>query len=286
MDVKKYIEIRPLKKVEQMFDLSNKVGVIIGGAGKMGQAFAGSLVHAGAMILIADHNADLCGEAVINIENDIGKKVKSFVCNVANQDEVKALFDSVSKEFGRLDFLINNAMSKPEGYYQPFQDYSLDTWKEVMDTNLAGAFMSCQAAIPLMRQTGGGSIVITASTYGVVSPDQRIYKDCKRGKNLYGGSFSLNAPGVYSASKGGLIAFSRYLATLLAPENIRVNVLTPGGVYDGQEESFHKAYIERTPLGRMATWTDYNGAILFLVSDASRYMTGSNLIVDGGWTAW
>jgi NAD(P)-dependent dehydrogenase (short-subunit alcohol dehydrogenase family) len=120
----------------------------------------------------------------------------------------------------------------------------------------------------------------------MVSPDQRIYRDCQPAKNPYGGEDPLSVPASYSASKGGLIAFARHLATLWAEDGIRVNVLIPGGVHDGQEESFHQEYIRRTPLGRMAVWSDFNGAILFLASDASRYMTGANLIVDGGWSAW
>ena len=137
-----------------------------------------------------------------------------------------------------------------------------------------------------MKKKGQGSIVIVSSIYGLVGPDQRIYRNCSPTNNPYGGSDSLNTPGSYAASKGGLIAFARYLAVLMGPDNIRVNVLTPGGVFDEQEEAFHQEYVQRTPLGRMAVWSDYSGAILFLVSDASRYMTGANLVVDGGWTAW
>jgi NAD(P)-dependent dehydrogenase (short-subunit alcohol dehydrogenase family) len=156
-----------------------------------------------------------------------------------------------------------------------------------MEINLSGTFLCCREASKIMiEQSTGGSIVVTASTYGVVGPDQRIYDGCSPGKNLYGGNFKLNAPASYSASKAGLIGLARYLATYVGSNGIRVNVLTPGGVFDGQEESFHAAYTQRVPLGRMAVWSDYNGAILFLISDASRYMTGSNLVVDGGWTAW
>jgi NAD(P)-dependent dehydrogenase (short-subunit alcohol dehydrogenase family) len=120
----------------------------------------------------------------------------------------------------------------------------------------------------------------------MVGPDQRIYEGCSPTNNIYSTSESLNTPAVYSVTKGGLIAFTKYLATLFGHEKIRVNTLIPGGVFDDQEESFHRQYIKRTPLNRMAVWSDFNGAILFLVSDASRYMTGTDLIIDGGWTAW
>lgn len=276
----------PFVSLDQIFNLSEKVGVIIGGAGKMGQQFAGVLAEAGSQVILADQKEELIEQTLQNIKCNKKKNISEFKCDVSSEESVKKLFDFVNQNFGRLDFLINNAMAKPNNYYQTFEEYSLETWKEVLDINLTGAFLSCREAVPLMKKSGGGSIVMTSSIYGVVSPDQRLYKDCTPGKNPYGTSFSLNTPGVYSASKGGLISFSKYLATLLAPENIRVNVLIPGGVFDGQEESFHQAYKEKTPMNRMATWSDFNGAILFLVSSASRYMTGSNLIIDGGWTAW
>ena len=120
----------------------------------------------------------------------------------------------------------------------------------------------------------------------MVGPDQRIYRKLKRETNIYGGDYPLNSPASYSASKSGLLGLTRYLATAFGEDQIRVNMLTPGGVYDGQEEAFHSEYIKRTVLGRMATLSDYNGAVLFLASEASRYMTGSNLVIDGGWTSW
>ncbi len=281
-----YKKIKPLVKPEEIFNLTGKVGVIVGGAGKMGRQFAEVLAQAGARVVIADLNNKAINEALKTLSPDVKSKVVGFKCDVLKSDDIKKLFLFIRQHFGRLDFLINNTMGKPDDYYQTFENYSLDSWKKVLDVNLTGPFLACREAIALMKKTGGGSIVMTASIYGVVGPDQRIYKDCAKSKNPYDSSFPLNAPGVYSASKGGLISFSKYLATLLAPDNIRINVLTPGGVFDGQEEAFHEAYTARTPLGRMATWTDFNGAVLFLVSDASRYMTGSNLMIDGGWTAW
>ena len=177
-------------------------------------------------------------------------------------------------------------MGKPPGYYEPFDSYGVSTWEQVLSANLTGAFLCCREAARLMAETGGGSMVLTASIYGLVGPDQRIYEGSDAQANPYDTTAPLNLPGAYVASKGGLIAFARYLATLLAPQGIRVNTLVPGGVFDQQAPSFHEAYVERTPMGRMAVWSDFNGAILFLVSDASRYMTGSELVIDGGWRAW
>jgi|TARA_Y100000310_G_scaffold61867_1_gene57105 NAD(P)-dependent dehydrogenase (short-subunit alcohol dehydrogenase family) len=281
-----YNTIDLLEKHEQIFDLTDRVGIVTGGAGKMGREFAKVLSFAGASVVLADIDKEGCQEAADSISKHTGGNVLGLPCDVSSKKNIHNLFSVVESEFGGLDFLVNNVIAKPEGYYQSFDKYKVETWDEVLQTNLTGVFLTCQAAVNLMKRSNGGSIVNTASIYGVVAPDQRVYDKCLPEHNPYGGEHALNIPGVYSASKGGLISFSRYLAVSCAEYNIRVNILTPGGVYDGQEESFHKEYIKRVPLGRMAVWSDYNGAILFLVSDASRYMTGANLKVDGGWTAW
>ena len=286
MNTAGYSKIKSLEAHRDIFDLTGRVGVIAGGAGKMGQQFAKVLSIAGAQVVIADVDGKTCEELAHKIESDTGGKLMGLGCDVSSQEQVHDLFECVFKELGRLDFLICSVMGKPEGYYRSFDNYTAETWRKVLDINLTGTFLCCQESRRLMRQSGQASIVIVSSIYGLVGPDQRIYGKCTPHKNPYGGPDHFNAPGSYAASKGGLIAFARYLATLLGPENIRVNVLTPGGVFDGQEKTFHQEYVRRTPLGRMAVWSDYSGAILFLVSDASRYMTGSNLVIDGGWTAW
>jgi NAD(P)-dependent dehydrogenase (short-subunit alcohol dehydrogenase family) len=286
MDTDEYKKITPLDVPEDIFDLKGRAGLIIGGAGNMGQQFAKILSLAGATVVIADLDEKISREFVASIGTKTGGNIFGFACDVTSREGIRELFEWIDKGPGRLDFLISSVMGKPGGYYRPFDDYPVETWRTVLDINLTGTFLCCQEACRRMKQNGQGSIVIVSSIYGLVGPDQRIYGKCSPDKNPYGGSDPLNAPGSYAASKGGLIAFARYLATLLGPDHIRVNVLTPGGVFDGQEQSFHKEYVDRTPLGRMAVWSDYNGAILFLVSDASRYMTGTNLVVDGGWTAW
>jgi NAD(P)-dependent dehydrogenase (short-subunit alcohol dehydrogenase family) len=286
LDTSGYKKIKPLGNPLEIFDLKGRVGVIVGGAGKMGQEFARILSLAGAHVVIADLDENACKEIADRIGSETGRRLQGLGCDVSNQEQVLHLFDHIDREIGKLDFLISNVMSKPMGYYKTFENYSVETWRRVLDVNLTGTFLCCQQAGGLMRKKKQGSIVITSSIYGLVGPDHRLYENCTSDRNPYGGKEPLSSPGVYAASKGGLVAFARYLATLLAPDGIRVNVLTPGGVYDGQEVSFHQEYVKRTPLGRMAVWSDYNGAILFLVSDASRYMTGANLIIDGGWTAW
>jgi NAD(P)-dependent dehydrogenase (short-subunit alcohol dehydrogenase family) len=163
----------------------------------------------------------------------------------------------------------------------------LNTWKKVVDSNLTGAFLVAQAAIKaFLKRKINGNIIFLSSTYGVVGPDPSIYQGLNSKKNIYGGKFALNTPAAYSSTKTGLIGLAKYIATNFGKYKIRANVLSPGGVYDKQEKKFVNKYKNKVPLNRMADWKDYNGAILFLASDASKYMTGTNLIIDGGWTAW
>lgn len=281
-----YKGLKSLNTLEDLFGLKGRVGVIAGGAGKLAREFAGILVQAGACVVLADLQQEACEAAAKRFSKDGFSPVIGKVCDVSRKNEVKDLFSFVEREFGRLDFFISNVMGKTEDYYAPFEEYSEEAWDRVLDVNLKGNFLCCREASALMKKTGGGSIILTSSVYGFVGPDQRIYKSCSPLKNPYGGEYKLNAPGSYVSSKGGILALARYLSTLLGSDGIRVNVLTPGGVYDGHEPDFHEAYVNRVPLGRMGSWTDYNGAVLFLASDASRYMTGMNLVMDGGWSAW
>ena len=236
--------------------------------------------------MIADLDQDQCDSVANSFAKNSSFQVIGKACDVSRKDQVEALFSFIAREFSQLDFFISNVMGKTGDYYAPFEDYPEEAWDKVMDVNLKGNFFCCREASKIMKKQGGGSIILTSSVYGLVGPDQRIYDSCSPCKNPYGGEYKLNAPGAYASSKGGLIAFARYLSTLLGKHNIRVNLLTPGGVYDGHEPDFHEAYVNKVPLGRMGSCTDYNGAVLFLASDASRYMTGMNLILDGGWSAW
>lgn len=278
-----YSKLTPLSDPQQMFSLKGRVGLITGGAGKMGRQFAATLARAGATVIVSDLDPARCEEAACETGT---ASVIPMACDVSDRGQVRELFSRIRRDYKRLDFFVSNVMGKPEGYYAPLEEYSEETWEKVLGVNLSGTFYSCQEALPLLRDSKSPSIVITSSIYGTVGPDQRIYESCDPRSNPYGGKDRLNTPAAYSASKGGLVALSRHLATQFGAEGIRVNTLTPGGVYDGQEAAFHEAYTSRVPLGRMADWSDYNGAVLFLVSDASRYMTGTNLILDGGWSAW
>ena len=204
-------------------------------------------------------------------------------CNVSDPNAVDAMAERVVETFGAIDILHNNAASKSDdlgAFFARTEDYDIEEWRKILSVNLDGIFLVAQAVGKQMIRQGHGSIIQTASIYGVVGPDNRIYE----GSQYLG--HQINTPAVYAASKGGVVALTRYLATLWASHGIRVNTLTPGGVESGQNEVFTTNYASRVPLGRMAQPHEMVGALVFLASDASSYVTGQNLIVDGGWTAW
>jgi len=217
-----------------------------------------------------------------------GYRVKAIPTDITKPDSVNAMVASVLADFGRLDVLVNSAALDPK--FDPdaaakgiapgaFEDYPLADWNAAMSVNLTGMFLVTQACVKLMIANGKkGSIINICSTYGLNGPDQRIY--IKNGKRV---AFK---PVYYTVSKAGVMGFTKYLAAYYAETEIRVNALTPGGVFNNHEEYFVKNYSAKTILGRMAKKDEMNGALLFLASDASSYMTGNNLVVDGGWTAW
>ena len=270
-----------MKKLKQLIDYKNifslkkQIIIIFGGAGNLGKSFSKSLVSAGAKVYLLDLKK-------IKINH---KKIVSMKCDVSSKKSVVNCFDQIIKKEKKINSIIYNVYAKPKDYYKSLEHYDFNAWQEALSINLSGAFLACQQSIKHFKKKKiAGNIILVSSTYGLIGPDQRIYENLK--KNPYGGKFKLNTPAVYSGSKSGLIGLMKNLATTCGKFNIRVNCLSPGGVFDNHEYNFHKNYKYRVPLNRMANWTDYNGAIIFLASDASRYMTGSNLIIDGGWTAW
>lgn len=286
MKAEAYASIKSIYRSDSLFDLRQRVGIIAGGGGKMGREFARTLSCAGATVVLSDIDREKVFSAAEELESICPNPVTAAVCDSTDSQQVERLFESVVSDHDGIDFIVYNVMAKPPGYYQTTEAYDLETWGNVIEGNLTGAFSFCRQAASVMKQCDGGSIVLTSSVYGLVGPDQRIYEGCLPAENIYGGKDPLNCPAAYSASKAGIIGLSRYFAALWGNVGIRVNSLVPGGVFDGQEPAFHDAYVLRTPLGRMAVWSDFNGAVLFLVSDASRYMTGGTLVIDGGWTAW
>ena len=262
---------------KNLFSMKNKVVIIFGGAGKLGQEFAKTLSHNGAKVYILDIK-----KGVKNNKNFFFLK-----CDVQKNKNIETAFKKIIEKEKKIDTVIYNVYSKPKDYYKDFQNYNLNTWKKVIESNLTGAFLVAQKAVKIfIRKKIQGNIIFLSSTYGVVGPDPGIYLGLNSKKNIYGGKFALNTPASYSSTKTGLIGLARYLATNFGKYKIRANVLSPGGVYDNQEKKIVENYKKKVPLNRMANWSDYNGAILFLASDASKYMTGSNLVIDGGWTAW
>lgn len=256
--------------------MKGSVALITGGAGHIGRAVARSLAMDGCHVAILDKNTqgarELAGELgadfatrTLILDNDLGSK-ETF-SNVAGQ---------IAQNFDRLDFLVNNAAFYDDmpGWGVPYEEEGYDAWLEVMKVNLLAPFFLVQALTPLLRASPHASVVNVSSIYGVVGPDH----------NLYEGTVMTN-PAAYAASKGGLNQVTRWLSTVLAPD-VRVNTVTPGGVARGQNDNFIKRYNKRTPMQRMATEEDIASAITNLLSPRSSYITGHNMVVDGGWTAW
>ena len=204
--------------------------------------------------------------------------------NITSKKSIKNALTKIKDQFGVPDVLINNAGldSPPSAFGSdtgPFEDYTEESWDKVIDVNLKGVFLCCQVFGKAMSLKNEGSIINISSIYGIVSPDQSLYKY----KNIDGKKFY--KPIAYSASKSGILNLTRYLGVYWAKNNVRVNTLTIAGVFNNQDDEFLKEYCNRIPIGRMANQNDFNGALLFLASDQSTYMTGSNLVIDGGWSA-
>jgi NAD(P)-dependent dehydrogenase (short-subunit alcohol dehydrogenase family) len=275
---------KELYTLEDCFSLKGRNVVVIGGAGKMSESFSKALILAGCNnLVIADKDNLRLKEVGKKLcRQKSGCRVHIYKLDAANQKDLSGFFKFLKGKIKHVDVLVYAVMGKPKDYYAPSHEYKSLTWNKVIDQDLSGAFWVTQKLLPIIRPNA--SLIFISSVYGIVAPDQRIYEKIK--SNIYDGKYPLSQPAVYSASKAGIIGLARYLATYLSGRHIRVNVLIPGGVYDKQAESFYREYVKRVPLKRMAAWTDFNGAILFLASQASRYMTGQLLVVDGGWSAW
>ena len=283
MDDDERSQIVDTKKSGELFSLANKVVVVTGGAGLLGQVFCQALVDVGAHVAIVDLNLESAETVAKRINKSEAQKVVAVGSDITSPESVTRMVANVVKQLGRIDVLVNNAASKGsslDAFFESFEDYSLKTWREVMSVNIDGLFLVAQAVGKQMKKQGGGSIIQTSSIYGVVAPDQRIYEGSE-----YNGR-PINTPAVYSASKSAVNGLTNYLATYWASSKIRVNSLTPGGIASGQNSEFNKKYSNRVPLGRMGEATELVGALIYLASDASSYVTGQNLIVDGGLSAW
>jgi NAD(P)-dependent dehydrogenase (short-subunit alcohol dehydrogenase family) len=273
-----------MSNIFDKFSLKDCTAIVTGGAGLLGKEFSRTLAQAGALVLVADLNQALAQQVADDLNRE-GLRACAVGVDVTQPDSVRAMVSAALDASGRVDVLVNSAAMDPKfdssgqgQHSNSFEDYPVDAWRSALDVNLTGMFLCCQAVARPMVAQDHGSIINICSTYGLVGPDQRIYEKPGKPRQF--------KPAYYSVTKAGVLGMTHYLATYFAGKNVRANALTPGGVYNNHDELFTANYSARTVLGRMAKRDEMNGALLFLASDASSYMTGSNLVVDGGWTAW
>ena len=276
------------------FSLKDKTVIITGGTGLLGSVYTHSLLSLGASVIIIDKKIDktkfiknLVKE--YNLTKEIINKIKFVKCDITNKNQIDKSFKKIRSNLKNLKVLINNAsLVKQVGNddlrdtYKPFLQMKQKDWEDFFSVDLTGTLLVTQKCIPFLRKNGGGSIINISSTYGILSPDQRIYESLSHKNSKQ----KIEKPIGYSISKSGVLNMTRFLATKFAEDKIRVNTLTLGGVYDNNPKTFVKSYSNKTPLRRMADKNEYAGPIIFLATDASSYMTGSNLVVDGGWSTW
>ena len=270
--------MNPRSETEQLFRLDGQVAVVTGAGGLLGEHHAAALADAGAHLVLADIRTDRTTELAARLAKR-GTRALAITCDVTQPEDWRALLKSTLTEFGRVDVLINNAactvQSPTAGYEAGLAEFPLADWVKILDVNLTGTLLGCQAIGAQMLAQRNGAIVNIASLYGVVSPHHKMYPGT-----------GIHQPVAYSVSKAGVIALTRYVATAWAESGIRVNCITPGGVENQHAELFKSRFAALNPMGRMARPDEMKGAILYLSSSASRYCTGHNLVVDGGWTSW
>ena len=273
--------------VERLFRLEGRVALITGGAGMLGIKHAEAIRQMGGVPVLVDLNQARMERALAALNQGPGAAVGGHCTDITDCRAVSEAVERVVAEHGRIDILINNAAMTVEssggvsGYFNPFEEYDVALWEQALRVSLTGAFVVTQAVGRQMKAQRRGVILNIASDVGVISPDHRIYqpRDGEPG-------MPFNTPLSYAVAKAGLISFTRYLATYWASYQIRVNALSPAGVYNDHDERFVRRLTQLIPLGRMANKDEYQGAVVFLVSDASAFMTGFNVIMDGGRTCW
>lgn len=266
-----------MKTLADLSDMTGRAALITGGAGHLGRAMASALAEQNCDLILVDRDVEALGRPALGATTGTGE-ITIIEADLEHETERERLIAHVRDDIGRLDVLINNAGfvgdSRLTGWAVPFEGQSLETWRRAMEVNLTAPFHLAQAFAPMLGANGRGSIINIGSIYGVLGPDQRLYEGTTMGN-----------PAAYAASKAGLLQMTRWLATTLAP-SIRVNSISPGGIARGQSETFVDRYLHRTPLGRMGTEEDFKGATIFLASDLSSWISGQNIMIDGGWSAW
>jgi NAD(P)-dependent dehydrogenase (short-subunit alcohol dehydrogenase family) len=261
------------RSIADLSSLAGRTALVTGGTGHIGRVISDALTELGATVSVTDVSAESCAAAVRD-----GWAASGFAADLLDGAATRAVVSRVLDQYGRLDILVHCAAyvgsSQRAGWAVAFPDQTSEAWRDAMQVNLTSAFELSQEAAPHLASSGHGSIVFISSIYGMVGPNNSLYEGT-----------SMANPAAYGASKGGLLQLTRYLATTLAP-SVRVNAISPGGVWRNQQKEFVDRYVAQTPLGRMAKEEDFMGAIAFLASDLSSYVTGQNLVIDGGWTTW
>ena len=258
-----------------MFDLKNKTVIITGGAGLIGSAFSRECVSCNANVVVVDIDEKRGNEIVEQIKKETKNSDIMFQrCDITNMNDILNLVDATLHKFGEIDALVNNAYPRNKNYGRKFEDVSYEDFCENVILHLGGYFLMAKEISKVMRRQKYGNIINMASIYGFTAPRFEIYEGT-----------DMTMPVEYAAIKGGIINLTKYLASYLGEYNIRVNAISPGGVFNNQPESFVKKYSEKVVLGkRMGNTDDLIGVLLFLLSDASKYITGQNIVVDGGWS--
>ncbi len=258
--------------MKNLFDLTHKVTVITGGGGLLGKAFARGFASYGAQVIIAEIDEEKGIRACEELKKD-GYTARFLLLDIADEKSVINGVTQILKEEGRIDVWINNAYPRTKDWGVSFEKIPFNSWQENINKHLNGYCLCCQKVTEIMKEAKKGSIINIASIYGIVAPDFSIYEGT-----------DMTMPAAYAAIKGGVIQFTKYLASYYGNHGVRVNAISPGGIFDSQPQSFVKNYIKKTPLQRMASAEEIVGAAIFLASDASAYVTGHNLVVDGGWS--
>ena len=267
-----------MNTIKELSNLKGRRALITGATGNLGKVIANTLAELGADLILVDQPGSDFESLTARLTERWSVAITHHFCDLELQTQRTELMEQVNKSNSGLNILVNNAAfvgtSDLTGWNVPFEQQTLSTWRRALEVNLTAIFDLCQGLTPMLRAAEGASIINIASTYGMLGPDWSLYEGTTMGN-----------PAAYGASKGGLIQFTRWLATTLAPA-VRVNAISPGGIRRNQPDQFIARYAARTPLQRMATEDDMRGAVAYMASDLSKYVTGQILAVDGGWGIW
>lgn len=265
-----------MSTIKELMNLKGRRALLTGASGGLGKVIASTLAELGADLILVDCDGCNLSEMGAGLEKMWGVKVENYICDLEQEVQRSELISNLNCSSQNLNILINNAAfvgsSNLEGWAVPFEQQTISTWRRAFEVNLTAIFDLCQGLTPILKASKGANIINISSIYGVFAPDWKLYEDTK-----------LSNPAAYSASKGALLQLTRWLAATIAP-SVRVNSISPGGILRGQPEVFVDRYTAKTLLGRMATENDLSGAIAYLASDMASYVTGQNLLVDGGWS--